>query len=72
MYKFGCFLVIAVTLLLTQGCTSVKPWERGYLAKTEMSLAADPMQEKISSHIYHSKEGSSKISAGSGGGCGCN
>ncbi|MGN0921949.1 MAG: DUF4266 domain-containing protein [Cellvibrio sp.] len=72
MRKINLVSVVFLALMAVQGCSTVKPWERGYLAKSEMFLVADPMQEKISSHIYHSKEGSSRISAGSGGGCGCN
>ncbi len=64
----------SAVLLLCQGCTmpQVKAWERGNLARPEMSLVADPMEAKVQSHIYHSKEASSVVTAGSGGGCGCN
>lgn len=74
MHKYGILGLVMAALLLCQGCTmpQVKAWERGNLARTEMSLVADPMEAKVQSHIYHSKEASSVVTAGSGGGCGCN
>lgn len=65
-------LIIALLMLTTIGCTQVKPWERGNLARPDMALTPDPMDAKIRNHIYHSKEGSVSIATGSGGGCGCN
>lgn len=60
--------------LLLVGCTStgVKPWEKGNLAKPEMSLTADKLDFAIDDHIYFSKEGSSGGRSFAGGGCGCN
>ncbi len=63
-------LLIAAALI--QGCTQVKAWERGNLAKQEMAFTPDPLEQKISSHVYHSKEASQTTGAGAGGGCGCN
>lgn len=70
----GLFRLIIVSLLaLTlMACSQVRPWERGHLARPEMSLTPDPMAHTLSEHIHHSKEGSSSVGAGSGGGCGCN
>lgn len=59
-------------VLLSQGCSQVKVWERGNLAKAEMAFSPDPTEDKIRSHIYHSKEASQSVAAGAGGGCGCN
>ena len=53
-------------------CAGVKSWERGNLARPEMSFHPDPLATQIKDHIYHSKEASSSTTAGSGGGCGCN
>lgn len=74
MRKPFTLLLTAAALIALQGCAmpQVKAWERGNMARTEMSLVADPMEAKIQSHIYHSKEASSVVTAGSGGGCGCN
>lgn len=66
-------LVVAVlACYLVAGCTQVKVWERGNLARTEMSFTPDPLEKKIQDHVYHSKEGSQTVAAGAGGGCGCN
>jgi hypothetical protein len=37
-----------------------------------MAFTQDGLERKIQDHIDHSKEGSSSVVAGSGGGCGCN
>ena len=71
MNRFGLF-ILAIGVALCAACTPVKPWERGNLAKPEMSFTPDPLARQIEDHIYHSKEGSSSVVAGSGGGCGCN
>ncbi|WP_347330880.1 DUF4266 domain-containing protein [Marinimicrobium locisalis] len=62
-------LLLAVQLL---ACTQVQPWERGHLARPEMGLTTDPMASTLRNHIHHSKEASSSVASGSGGGCGCN
>jgi hypothetical protein len=67
------FMVTCV-LVLGTACTSmgVEPWERGLLAKEEMSLVADPVEAGLDDHIYFSKEASSGGRGFGGGGCGCN
>ena len=64
--------ISALLLLITQGCTSVSPWERGNLAKDEMSINPYPNLYRFKDHILTSKEGSQGGHGGSGGGCGCN
>jgi len=53
-------------------CTTVQPYERGVLAKPEMSLDADAVTTGLDEHIYFSKESSSGGRGFGGGGCGCN
>lgn len=65
-------VIVIILCLLASGCASVKIWERGRLAKTEMQLEPDPMGAAFHRHVYFSKEASSGGSATSGGGCGCN
>lgn len=72
MRKCSYLLLVVAAVALFQGCTPVKAWERGNLARAEMSLDADPMESKVLTHIYHSKEAAASVGAGSGGGCGCN
>jgi hypothetical protein len=64
--------ILAGTLLT--GCSSlgVKPWQRGVLAKPEMSLACEPVTQAMDDHIYFAKEAASSGRDFSGGGCGCN
>ena len=65
------FVLLAVTLIT--GCTpSIKPWERGILAKSHMALETNPLEAALRYHVQASKEASSGGHAGGGGGCGCN
>lgn len=74
-------LFVSVGLLVLAGCSTtsqilqldeVKPWERGTLAREDMQLVTDVMDQSIDDHIYFSKEGSKGGSSIQGGGCGCN
>lgn len=68
---FGLVFLIA----LLSGCVSidpVQPWQKGTLAKPEMSFDDDPLEKGFREHIYSSKESASGGSGVGGGGCGCN
>ncbi len=68
------WLVAALTGLLGS-CASigpVAPWEKGFLAKPEMSFEVDVLDQNFTEHTYFSKEGSFGGSGVGGGGCGCN
>jgi hypothetical protein len=65
-------LSIITTCVIASGCTTVKPWQRGYLSKDVMTSATDPLSSSLDNHIYFSKEGSSGGGQAAGGGCGCN
>jgi hypothetical protein len=66
-------LAILVGLLSACGTTqAVRPWEKGNLAKKEMTFEGDPLNAKFAEHIYTSKEAAAKGAAVGGGGCGCN
>ena len=65
-------LIILISVLFSSGCTAVKPWQRGYLAKDVMSTSQDSLRNSLDNHIYFSKEGSSGGGQAAGGGCGCN
>lgn len=57
------------------GCVTiqpVQPWQKGVLAKPEMTFEADPLDAKFVEHTYSSKEGAAGGSGVGGGGCGCN
>ena len=67
----GALLLTAATL---GGCAiqPLQPWERGNLAKPEMTMGADPLDQRFVQHIYGSKENASGGYGVGGGGCGCN
>jgi len=52
--------------------TPVQPWERGDLARKEMTFETDKLETDYKEHIYSSKEGASGGAGVGGGGCGCN
>ena len=52
--------------------SEVKPWERGTLARDDMQLVNDSMQQTVDEHIYFSREASTGGVSVQGGGCGCN
>lgn len=49
-----------------------QPWERGDLARREMQFDPDPLDRRITQHIYTSKEAATGGYGAGGGGCGCN
>ena len=64
-----------VVLLAASGCSNlgqVSPWQKGHLAKPEMTFEGDRLDNSFVEHIYSSKAGSSGGSGVGGGGCGCN
>jgi hypothetical protein len=57
------------------GCTVYappQPWEKGNLAKKEMTMNADVLDQSYVQHIYTSKENATGGYGVGGGGCGCN
>ncbi|HSV71350.1 MAG TPA: DUF4266 domain-containing protein [Methylibium sp.] len=61
--------------LLLSGCAGYAPpapWEKDRLAKPEMAMDADPLEQRYQQHIYSSKENSAGGWGVGGGGCGCN
>ena len=68
--------VLATLLVLAAagsvGCATVRPWERGYLARQDMEWSPDPLEATRRNHVYWSKEASLPGGGAGGGGCGCN
>lgn len=56
---------------LLTGCSSVKPWEREYLADEIMRFDRDALKAEWHVHVQEVLEGSRGGFSGSGGGCGC-
>lgn len=59
---------------LLSGCAigQVQPWEKDLLAKDEMQLTPDRIEDYLDGHIYSSREASMGGKGVGGGGCGCN
>ena len=57
------------------GCAVYQPpqvWEKGNLAKKEMTMDGDALDQRYVQHIYTSKENATGGYGVGGGGCGCN
>jgi hypothetical protein len=64
-------LPVALALFLG-GCATVAPYQRGYLARGDMALDANPGTMKALEKTYSAKEAASGGASVGGGGCGCN
>jgi hypothetical protein len=64
-------LVLLIGCVTTSACSTIKPWQRGYLSK-EVMKSNDVLGNSLNNHIYFSKEGSSGGGQAAGSGCGCN
>jgi hypothetical protein len=70
----GRAAALALAMALT-GCATLappQPWEKGTLARPEMQFDPDPLDAKITQHVYASKEAATGGYGAGGGGCGCN
>lgn len=57
------------------GCAVVEPvapWQKGNLARPDMTFEWDKLDTDFMEHTYSSKEGASGGAGVGGGGCGCN
>ena len=73
----GWLLSLAAFLLsaLLLGCSLVQPvnpWEKGVLAKPDMTFEVDRLDTEYVEHTYSSKEAAAGGAGVGGGGCGCN
>ena len=61
-------------IAVTSGCALQPPqaWEKANLARKEMTMDSDPLDQAFTQHIYFSKESASGGYGVGGGGCGCN
>ena len=67
---YAIALAIAACASLAS-CANVEPWERGNLAKPQMSFEPNPAQSDLRSHVHGAREAGASGNAGAGGGCGC-
>jgi hypothetical protein len=67
--------LLALSMATLSGCAGVgqvQPWEKGTLARPEMTIQGDALETRFAEHIYSSREASSGGAGVGGGGCGCN
>ena len=62
----------ALAALAIGGCATVAPYQRGYLARPDMALDANPGTAKALEKTFAAKEAASGGASVGGGGCGCN
>lgn len=73
--RFATWATLGALAWSLAGCASLQPpqaWDKGILAKPEMSMDKDPLEARFDQHIYTSKENASGGYGVGGGGCGCN
>ncbi|WP_338763136.1 DUF4266 domain-containing protein [Massilia sp. METH4] len=70
--KAPAALALCAGLAALSGCGTVQPWEKGKLARPEMTFGGDLLETRYAEHIYTSREAASGGSGVGGGGCGCN
>ena len=70
--RFIPLALLAVVAL--SGCAMQPPqaWEKGNLARKEMTMENDSLDQAFTQHVYFSKESASGGYGVGGGGCGCN
>lgn len=66
--------IAGLLAVLLAGCVPLppQPWQKGSLARPEMAMEADGLEQRLSQHVYGSKENSAGGHGVGGGGCGCN
>lgn len=74
MWTRACVCLGALLWLATAatGCTRVKPYERGTLARPDMELGGDRNLSAGEDHARTYREGSTGGTRVKAGGCGCN
>jgi hypothetical protein len=63
---------MALAALALAACATVPPYQRGYLAREDMALDANPGTTKAMERTFSAKEAASGGASVGGGGCGCN
>ena len=65
-------LLLAAVILALAACAQVAPYQRGYLARDDMSLDGNPGTAKALEKTHEAKEAANGGASVGGGGCGCN
>lgn len=69
--RWPAWALAAAWALLSGGCASVEPWERGVLARPHMAAEPRPLRGALRAHVQTSREAAPPAGVGDGGGCGC-
>ena len=72
--RLAVLALLGALVVACAGCSTLgaKPWQRGLLARDDMRLDGEPLDNALDEHTYFSKEASSGGRGFGGGGCGCN
>ena len=70
--NIGAPLLIILAIITLDGCASVRPYEREYLADRIMDFDATSEEDTMDRHFLETREGSIGGHGGAGGGCACN
>ena len=65
-------IITLVMLLVLAACAPVAPYQRGYLARDDMSLEGNAGNAKALEKTFSAKEAALGGATVGGGGCGCN
>lgn len=68
-------LAAGLAVAALQGCGHLegpKPWQKGNLARPEMTMGGDALDVRFMQHTYQSRENGTGSAGVGGGGCGCN
>jgi hypothetical protein len=71
-FRKWIFILLLAAVAAFSGCSSVEPWERGFLADEMMRVDRDPLSLANAEHLWFSREAVSGGQGIGGGGCGCN
>jgi hypothetical protein len=72
--KIMFFALIGAGLVgfMVSGCSTVRPYEREYLADQIMDYRREAREERVDQKWLEAREGSTGGAIGAGGGCACN
>lgn len=65
-------LCLVTALLVSTGCSTVRPQDKELLADPGMSYAGGGEADIQEEHVLSNREGAAGAGKSSGGGCGCN
>ena len=68
----GVLAFLSLSLVVAQGCVTVRPEQRAVLADPIMQFQGDAREMAQRQHVLENREGSFGGTSVKGGGCGCN